>query len=311
MTLPNTCIVICGPTAVGKTSWSLRLAMNYGTEIISADSRQCYRELNIGVAKPSSEDLQLVKHYFINSHSIQQDVNVSLFENYALEASEQIFSTHPMAIMVGGTGLYIKAFCEGLDALPEVDIQIREKVRNAYMNLGMDWLRETLKKEDTLFFDEGEMMNPQRMMRALEVKWTSGKSILEFHSGLPKSRPFHTIKIGFELPMEHLYQNISNRVDSMIAGGLVEEVESLQKYRELNALQTVGYKEIFKYLDGAISLDQAIGEIKKNTRQYARRQLTWFRKDPSINWFNPNVEMDKILHVIEDRMGTTGKEQQY
>jgi tRNA dimethylallyltransferase len=311
MTLSNTCIVLCGPTAVGKTSWSLRLAMHYGTEIISADSRQCFGELNIGVAKSSPGELQLVKHYFINSHSIQQDVNVSLFENYALEASEQIFSRHSKAIMVGGTGLYIKAFCEGLDELPEVDIKIREKVRAGYMNHGLDWLRDSLKQEDPLFYDEGEILNPQRMMRALEVKRSSGKSILEFHSGLLKPRPFRTIKIGFELPMEELYQNITDRVDSMMAGGLVEEVESLQKYRELNALQTVGYKEIFKFLDGAISLEQAVSEIKKNTRQYARRQLTWFRKDPSINWFNPNVEMDKILHVIEDRMGTTGRKQGY
>jgi tRNA dimethylallyltransferase len=272
------CIIISGPTAVGKTSYGLELALKHNTQIISADSRQCFKELNIGVAKPSKEQLEKVKHYFIDTHSIHEEINVKIFEAYALKAVEEIFKNNDIAIMVGGTGLYIKAFMEGLDEIPEVDEKIRKRINEEYSAHGMEWLSDEIKSQDPNFFSNGEMQNPQRMLRALEVKLSTGKSIFDFHSPKKLKRDFEIKNILLELPREQLYKNINHRVDEMMEAGLLKEAENLFSFKNLNALQTVGYKELFDFFEGKFSLEKAIEEIKKNTRHYAKRQMTWFKK---------------------------------
>lgn len=301
----KTCIVIAGPTAAGKTNLSLQLAAYFNTDIISADSRQCYRELNIGVAKPAEKDLGRIRHYFINSHSIHEEVNAAVFEKYALEAAGKIFAEKDYAVMVGGTGLYIKAFCEGLDDVPPIDSSVRRSMRAEYAANGIGWLQEMIRKNDPLFYEKGEMLNPHRMLRALEVKTATGKSILEWHSVANRQRPFNIIKAGIELPRALLYEQINQRVDRMMEAGLLEEVKALNLYRYRSALHTVGYTELFEHIDGKLSLEEAVDRIKKNTRHYAKRQLTWFKGDPGIRWFAPN----NTKHIIDfiDRM--TGREQ--
>ncbi|MBX2924087.1 MAG: tRNA (adenosine(37)-N6)-dimethylallyltransferase MiaA [Chitinophagaceae bacterium] len=283
----KTCIIIVGPTASGKTDLSLKIAERFHTAIISADSRQCYKELNIGVAKPAVEDLQRTRHYFINTHSIHDEVNAGIFETYALNAAKEIFLNKDIAVMAGGTGLYVKAFCNGIDSMPEVDETIRAHVRKEYESRGMEWLQQMIKEHDPLFHEEGELRNPRRMLRALEIKLSSGKSILELHSSPRARRDFNILKIGIELSREEVYFNINKRVETMMGDDLLEEAKGLYEYRKLNALQTVGYTELFSYIDGACTLDKAVEEIKKNTRRYAKRQLTWFRRDENINWFSP------------------------
>ena len=274
----KTCIIISGPTAVGKTSYGIELALKYHTQIISADSRQCFKELNIGVAKPSEDQLEKVPHYFINTHSIHDEVSAGTFEEYAHKAVNTIFEKNDIAIMVGGTGLYIKAFTEGLDEIPEVEESLRKEINKNYLSNGFNWLQKELKMNDPVFFEKGEMKNPQRMLRALEVKLSTGKSILDFHSQRKAKHNFEIKVCSLELPREELYQNINNRVDEMMESGLLKETESLYPFKNLNALQTVGYKELFDYFDGKFSLEKAMEEIKKNTRHYAKRQRTWFRK---------------------------------
>jgi tRNA dimethylallyltransferase len=275
-------IVIVGPTASGKTALSIELAKRYHTDIISADSRQCYKELNIGVAKPPGEALRSIRHYFINSHSIQDEVNAEVFEQYALNAADEIFSRNDTAIMVGGTGMYIKAFCEGLDEIPPVDTAIRNEIIKAYKEKGLAWLQDEIQKKDPAFWQQAEQQNPQRLMRALEVINSTGISVTHFRTKQKKEHPFRIIKLGIFLPKQQLHYNIERRVDEMIAEGLVDEVRSLYAYKGLNALQTVGYKEMFDYIDGKNTLDEAILKIKQNTRQYAKRQVTWFKRDRSI-----------------------------
>ena len=258
------CIIISGPTAVGKTSFAIGLAQKYNTQIISADSRQCFKELNIGVAKPTTAQLEKVKHYFINSHSIHEEMNARIFEAYSLKAVNEIFENNDIAIMVGGTGLYIKAFAEGLDEIPEVDEMIRKQINEKYLLNGTEWLFNELKLHDAVFFSKGEMQNPQRMLRALEVKLSTGRSIFDFHSAKKTKREFEIKVRLLELPREQLYQDINLRVDEMMNNGLLKEAEGLYSYKHLNALQTVGYKELFGYFDGKIPLDKAVEEIKKN-----------------------------------------------
>jgi len=298
----KTVIIVCGPTAVGKTSVAISLAKHFHTEIISADSRQCFKELNIGVARPSEEELKEVPHHFIASHSVNEDINAAFFEQYALQKVNELFRKHDLVIMVGGTGLYIKAFSDGLDEIPAVDEAIRKKIIADYDQKGMEWLQNEIKEKDTQFYAIGEIRNPQRLMRALEVIESTGRSILDFRKNNKTTRDFNIIKIGLELPKEELHQNIDSRVDKMIAQGLVEEVRSLLHCKNLNALQTVGYSEIFEYLEGKMSLESAIDEIKKNTRQYAKRQMTWFRKDKEIKWFSPK-NADEIFNYAKEKTG--------
>jgi tRNA dimethylallyltransferase len=274
----KTCIIISGPTAVGKTSYGIELALKHHTQIISADSRQCFKELNIGVAKPSKKQLEKVKHYFIDSHSIHEETNVKIFEEYALKAVEEIFKNNDVAVMVGGTGLYIKAFTEGLDDIPEVNETIQKKINEEYFVHGIEWLRDEIKLHDPVSFSKGEMENPQRMLRALGVKLSTGKSIFDFHSQKKLKRDFEIRNILLELPREQLYKNINHRVDEMMQAGLLKEAENLFSFKNLNALQTVSYKELFNFFEGKYSLEKAVEEIKKNTRHYAKRQITWFKK---------------------------------
>ena len=294
----KTVIIACGPTAVGKTAVAISIAKQFQTEIISADSRQCFRELKIGVARPSDEELKEVPHHFIASHSITENINAAFFEKYALQKAIELFKNHGIVIMVGGTGLYIKAFCEGLDEIPAIDESIRKKIIDSYEMHGLGWLQEEVKIKDPAFYKSGEIQNPQRMMRALEVFESTGQSILSFRRNEKAKRDFRIIKIGLELPKEELHANINLRVDKMVNDGLVEEVNSLRGYRDVNALQTVGYSEIFEHLDGKISLEAAIEEIKKNTRQYAKRQMTWFKKDKQINWVKAN-QISRIVSMAQ------------
>lgn len=285
-----TCIVIVGPTAVGKTALAIRVARLFETSVISADSRQCFREMTIGVAKPSTEELAAVHHYFINSHTIQQEVNAAVFEQYALQSVNQIFAHRSVAVMTGGTGLYVKAFTEGLDDIPPVSLSVREEISKQYEALGLAWLQQEVEKHDPLYFSTGEIHNPQRLIRALEVKMATGQSIRSFQQGNKATRPFRIVKIGLDLPRPELYENINKRVEIMMAQGLQEEVMSLLPYKHLNALQTVGYNELFDYFEDKRTLPEAVEAIKTNTRHYAKRQLTWFRKDPEIQWFSPKNE---------------------
>jgi tRNA dimethylallyltransferase len=296
----ETCIVIVGPTAVGKTSFAIEIARHFNTEIISADSRQCYTELNIGVAKPSQQQLREVRHYFINSHSIHEDVNAKVFEAYALQSSEEIFSSHHVAVMTGGTGLYIKAFCEGLDEIPTIDTGIREEIISSYKTKGITWLQNEIRQHDPQFFSVGEIQNPQRLMRALEVKLSTGRSVLDFHTRQKIERSFSIIKLGLYLPTKELYAHINKRVDDMMRDGLADEARNLYSFKNLNALQTVGYKELFDHFDGKISLEEAVEQIKTNTRHFAKRQMTWFRRDMEIRWLDNSKPVDwkTILHKI-------------
>jgi len=282
----KTCIVIVGPTAVGKTAFAIDVAKHFSTQIISADSRQCFKELNIGVAKPSEEELAAVHHYFISSHSIQETVNAATFEKYALEKMDKIFSNHDIAVMVGGTGLYIKAFCEGIDEIPTIKEEVRQTIITNYNNSGIEWLQQQIKENDQQYFIKGEILNPQRMMRALEVKMSTGKSIVEFQTKQKQKRNFNIIKVGLEMPREVLYDRINKRVDVMMENGLLDEVKNLLSFKDLNALQTVGYSELFKYLSGETTLQVAVDAIKQNSRRYAKRQMTWFKKDEDIKWIN-------------------------
>lgn len=290
-----TVIIIVGPTAVGKTAAAVRLARHFKTKIVSADSRQCYRELNIGVAKPSPAELAAVHHYFINSHSIETEVSAATFEELALGYVDTIFKTSPVAVMVGGTGLYIRAFTDGLDTIPPVDQSIRSQIRHDYEEHGLSWLQAEIRKYDPEFAQQGEIQNPQRVMRALEVRMSTGQSILSFRTREPRQRSFAIKTIGLQLPKEELHRRIHQRVDDMMAAGLLEEVKSLLPWRRHNALQTVGYRELFDYLDGKHTLEQAVDAIKTNTRQYAKRQLTWFRRDLSVRWADPATPVENLL----------------
>ncbi len=293
----KTCIIIAGPTAVGKTSAAIALAQHFKTGIVSADSRQCYKELNIGVAKPSAEQLQQVKHYFINSHAVTEEVNAGMFEQYALNAVTEIFKQNDVAVMVGGTGLYIRAFCEGMDEIPAASPEVRHYINQQYNQGGLQWLQNEIKEKDPAWYEAGEIQNPQRIMRALEVVITSGRSILSFRKEKKTGRDFNIIKIGLSLPREDLYQRINKRVDEMMKDGLEEEVRSLTNYKALNALQTVGYSELFEYMEGAFDLNKAVDLIKRNTRHYAKRQLTWFAKDRSIQWFSA-LDQNQLIKII-------------
>lgn len=295
----KTVIVIAGPTAVGKTAIGIQVAKHFATEIISADSRQCYREMKIGVARPSEAELKEVPHHFIASHSIHEKVTAASFEDYALEKAAEILKKHDHLVMVGGTGLYIKAFLEGMDEIPEVPEEIHHQVVTRYNDEGMPWLQNEIARLDPAFWEKGETKNPQRMMRALEVVLATGRSVLHFRTGEKKQRDFSVIKIALELPREELYRNINHRVDLMMEAGLLEEVKGLYPHHHLNALQTVGYKELFQYLDSEADLAAAVDEIKKNTRHYAKRQLTWFRKDREYSWSEPDFA--KVLPLLDQK----------
>ena len=293
--LNKTLIVIAGPTAIGKTAAAIQLAQHFNTVIISADSRQFYREMSIGTAKPTTEELAAVQHYFINSHSIADSFTVADFEKQALELLDELFKTRDVVILVGGSGLYIKAICEGFDDIPSAEPEIREKLNLEFSEHGITYLQEKLKVADPEYYAEVDINNPQRVIRALEVFESTGKPFSSYRVSNINKRPFNIIKIGLDMPRDILYERINRRVDNMIGQGLVDEAKTLLPQRHLNALNTVGYNELFDYFDGKTSLDSAIESIKQNTRRFAKRQLTWFRKDKDIHWFEANELLPKAL----------------
>ncbi|HTK20145.1 MAG TPA: tRNA (adenosine(37)-N6)-dimethylallyltransferase MiaA [Mucilaginibacter sp.] len=290
-------IVIAGPTAVGKTTAAIKLAQQLKTEIISADSRQFYREMSVGTAKPDADELAQAKHHFIDSHSITENFTVGDFEKEALQLLDELFKTHDQVIMVGGSGLFLQAVVQGFDDLPTSDPQIRERLNQEFAEKGIEHLQQSLREADPDYYHQVDLNNPQRLIRALEVFESTGRPFSSYRKAAINTRPFESIKIVLDLPREALYNRINRRVDIMVEQGLVEEVRSLLSYRHLNALNTVGYSELFDYLDGKTDLDTAINSIKQNTRRFAKRQLTWFRKDKEIKWMradNPNL-IDEII----------------
>lgn len=296
-------VVVAGPTASGKTNVAIQLAQYFQTSILSADSRQCYLELNIGVAKPSQAELDAAKHYFIGSHSIHQPVDAAAYAEYGLSILDELFREKNIAIAVGGTGLYIKALCEGVDDIPKVPANIREEVISIYQTSGLEGLQEKLKQVDPQYFADGEIKNPQRVMRALEVRIATGKSIRNFQKGQVTERNFRVLFFGLDVPREKLHRQINQRVEEMMKAGLLKEAESFIPFRHLNALQTVGYTELFDYFDGKSSLDQAIELIKIHTRQYAKRQVTWFKKVNGMNWVAPEA-VEEMKGRIQEYMNT-------
>lgn len=298
----KTLIVVVGPTAIGKTSLAIALAKLYQTEIISADSRQFFKEMSIGTAKPSEQELAQANHHFISSHSVKDFFSTGDFELQALALMDKLFAKHPVLIMVGGSGLYINAICNGLDEMPEIDLNIREKLNQEFANNGIEPIRKQLAELDPEYFAKVDQSNPQRMIRGLEVVLSTGQKLSSFLTAHKKERPFNIIKIGLNTDRAKLYQQINDRVDLMVANGLVEEVRSLAAYQELNALKTVGYAEIFEYLDGKTDLATAIDKIKQNTRRFAKRQLTWFRKDTETTWFEP-ADTEKVLNFVNEKIG--------
>ena len=290
-------IVVVGPTAVGKTSLCISLAKSLGTEILSADSRQFYKEMNIGTAKPTERELSQVKHHFVNSLSINEEYNIVEFEKEVLIKVDALFEKYDQLILTGGSGLYIKIICDGIDKIPDVDPKIRAILNGRLKEIGLQSLVEELKKLDPVHAKKVDLLNPQRVIRALEVCIGTGKPYSDYMLKNKVDRPFDIIKIGLELDREVLFQRINLRMDLMIETGLFEEAKSLYKYKSLNALQTVGYKEIFDYLDGKYDKEEAIRRLKRNSRRFAKRQMTWFKKDEEIKWFQP-MEYDKILSYI-------------
>ena len=282
---------------MGKTAIAIALAKRLGTEIVSADSRQCYREMSIGTAKPSAEELAAIKHYFIDTHSVTTALDAADYETLALGYLQDIFATHDAAVVCGGTGLYIKALCEGLDTMPAVSDEVVRDVNNEYETRGLQWLQHAVMEEDPDFYKEGEIKNPARLLRALIFKRSVGESIINYRTGEKKKRDFRIVRVGLELPREVLYERINMRIDKMMQDGLQDEVRNLYSLRSLKNLQTVGYSELFEHIEGLYTLQEAVDKIKQNTRHYAKRQMTWFRKDKEMHWLqadDPQV-VDKIL----------------
>lgn len=294
-------IVITGPTAIGKTALAIKVAQYFQTEIISADSRQFYKEMSIGTAKPSMDELGQATHHFINSHSITEEFTVGDFEQQALQVLGKILQDKDVAVLAGGSGLFINAITKGFDILPKAPAEVREELNAMYRDQGLEALQNKLKDLDPDYYTEVDLQNPQRMIRALEVSIFTRKPFSSFRTNSLEKRPFDSIKIGLNIPREVLYEQINRRVDQMINAGLIEEARELLPFRKYNALNTVGYSELFDYFDGKISLQEAIAAIKQNTRRFAKRQLTWFRKDPETEWFTPDQFPD-IINYINSRI---------
>jgi tRNA dimethylallyltransferase len=298
--MPNYLITIVGATAIGKTALSIKLAQHYNAEIISSDSRQFYKEMKIGTAVPSSEELAAAPHHFIQNRSIFEDYSVGQFEKDALGKLDSLFDKTNIAIMVGGSGLYTNAVIEGLDYFPDVNSRIRENLNKQLKNEGIKNLQDKLKKLDIESYNSIEINNPHRLIRALEISIGTGKMYSEFKNKPKKKRNFNAIKIGLTADRQIMYSRINQRVDIMIANGLLEEAKKLHPHKNLNALQTVGYNEIFNYLDNKYTLEFAIEEIKKNTRRFAKRQVTWNKKDATIYWFDFETPILKIIKQLDE-----------
>jgi tRNA dimethylallyltransferase len=290
-------VVLAGPTAVGKTSCGIELAAHFGTEIISADSRQIYRETTIGTAVPSPGELARVKHHFIQTVSVKEYYNASIFENQVLERLEQLFKKHDLVLMVGGSGLYIDAVCEGIDELPPVDPELRRKLHERFGSEGLKPLTQLLEQLDPVTHAKVDLKNHMRVLKALEISIQTGKPYSSFLSESKKERSFHILRAALDLDRGILYERINRRVDHMMEAGLMEEVKEVQHLRDKTALKTVGYRELFQVLDGKLTLEEGVDLIKRNTRKFARKQLTWFRKEHAYRWFSPENCMELIQWV--------------
>lgn len=288
-------IVIAGPTAVGKTAVSIEVAEYFGCSIISADSRQFYRDLKIGTAAPDALQLSRIKHHFVGQLALDEQYDVSKYETEVLAILSDLFSENPVLVLTGGSGLYIQAVCEGLDKLPDSDPEIRAELRHKYEEEGIAVLRSMLLKLDPEYYTKVDLANPNRLLRALEVCLSTGKTFSSFRIDQKTERPFNILKIGLNLPRNELHQRINARVEQMMTDGLETEARNYYSFRDLNSLNTVGYKELFEYFDGKCTLSEAVEKIKTNTRRYARRQLTWFRRDKEMLWCRP----DEALGIIQ------------
>ena len=299
--MPNSLITIIGPTAIGKTSLSIDIANHFGCDILSCDSRQFYKELLIGTAPPSPEEQAQAKHYFIHDRSIFDDYTVGDYENDAISLLDELYQENDKAILIGGSGLYVDAVLKGFDEFPEIDSQIRIQLQQELEEKGLEFLQDKLKELDVEYSKIVDIQNPQRVIRALEVCIGTGKTFTEFRVRKVKERNFVPIKIGLNIDRDKLYERINLRVDLMMEAGLLAEAKKMYPHKEINSLQTVGYRELFRYFDGEFTLEFAVSEIKKNTRRFAKRQLTWFRKDKDIKWFDPK-EKGEILKYISTQL---------
>lgn len=298
-TQKNRLIVVVGPTASGKSTLSMELARHYGSPIISTDSRQFYRGIPIGTAQPPQADLEEVEHHFIACRELTEDYNAGAYEQDAVALLDELFKSHATVIAVGGSGLYIKALCEGLDALPKISVELREDLRWEYSRGGIAPLLEELQERDPLYYEQVDRSNSARVIRALEVCRATGGRYSDLRQGEAKRRDFEVVKVGLDLPRAELYERINRRVDEMLAEGLEAEVRGVYPLRALNSLQTVGYRELFGCFDGDYSFEEAVELVKRNSRRYAKRQMTWFRRDLSIRWFD-KMDVDAVLECLED-----------
>jgi len=294
-------IVLTGPTGIGKTKTGIQIAKNFKTEIVSADSRQIYKEMTIGTAVPDFEELNAVKHHFIQTHSIHEVYNASRYENEALDVIDSVLKTNNLVLLVGGSMLYIDAVCRGIDIMPDADAEIRKMLKDKLEKEGLESLRFQLKKIDPNYYNSVDLKNPNRIIHALEISIQTGKPYSSFRSNPNKTRSFSIIKIGLNCDRKKLHNRINSRVDQMIDAGLENEARNLHHLKHLNALNTVGYRELFAYFDGKTTLEKAIELIKRNSRRYARKQLTWFRSDNEINWFEPE-QSNEIISFLKNQI---------
>lgn len=300
---PKYLIVIAGPTAAGKTALAIEVAKELKTAVVSADSRQLFREMQVGTARPSGQEMQDVNHYFMGSHSIADDYNVGRYEAEVLQLLSELYKEKDVVILCGGSGLYIDAVCNGLDELPQADEATREMLTTLLEEKGLSALQEMLKEKDPVYYRQVDLQNPHRLIRALEVCLISGKPYSQLRKGNKAKRDFRVIKIGVSMERNKLYERINQRVDEMMKSGLLEEARRVYPYRDRNALQTVGYKELFDHFEGKTDLRTAVELIKQNTRRFAKRQLTWFRRDGEITWFEP-WQKDEVIGYIRERIST-------
>jgi len=299
--LDKTLIVITGPTAVGKTQLCLDIARHFNIPVINADSRQIYKELSIGTAKPTEKEIQDIKHYFVGTLSLQDYYSASIFEQQVLELLDNLFLENDYALMSGGSMMYIDAVCDGIDDIPTIDDATRETMKRRLKDEGLERLVEELHRLDPEYYAIVDRQNPKRVVHALEICTMTGKTYTSFRKKVKKERPFKIVKIGLNRDREELYGRINARVDQMMKEGLLNEARNVYQLKDLNALNTVGYKELFKYIEGTWSLDEAVERIKGNTRRYARKQLTWYKKDPMIRWFHPNQREEIINYILSEK----------
>lgn len=299
--MDKTLIVITGPTAVGKTQLCLDIARHFNIPVINADSRQIYKELSIGTAKPTEKEIQDIRHYFVGTLSLQDYYSASIFEQQVLELLDNLFLENDYALMSGGSMMYIDAVCDGIDDIPTIDDATRETMKRRLKDEGLERLVEELHRLDPEYYAIVDRQNPKRVVHALEICTMTGKTYTSFRKKVKKERPFKIVKIGLNRDREELYGRINARVDQMMKEGLLNEARNVYQLKDLNALNTVGYKELFKYIEGIWSLDEAVERIKGNTRRYARKQLTWYKKDPMIRWFHPNQKEEIINYILSEK----------